>query len=726
MDNFKYKPLDLEQHAFRLIRLAKGSGPEIECELIHAFLDGGDIAPYDALSYTWGNPEITKSIKLNDKRFNITENLFHALQHLRLQDVDRMLWVDAVCIDQAHKEELGHQVRQMGKIYSQAHQVIIWLGLGTFGTDVLMDSLKTLHEKCNKYAYRGWSTTDQRWMDLWLQVQESQASDHGSYLQLYQRRGIKQILERSWFRRVWILQEVANAKLAIICVGTKSISSSIFALAPWLVGVPLEHHCQVVFDIMPGQSRKTSWWNEKRDLYTLLRKFNGSEATDSRDQIYALLGISSDAYDSDNIRADYTKTPSQVINTASLFLFGISGSQYHTMSEFLDNLTSLNQAALREIVHAKSVTKLADFLNDRGNDSSITITEEIFRAAVHNREHGKEVVEFLCKQPGKRGCITEEVVMAALGNRELGQQITPFLLEKHIIEINDTTSMGKGVIDSSEFWQSRNAVLLLLEQRKDRFMITEEMLQASARYLRSKRELTSALLKRYLLNCGGNKFEIEEAIKALEINWRTDWTTAPEVFYHQRPETANKIVTEVIGSVAEDWRCEVALLALLLRHHKNKVRIPEYVLLSVMEIWKSVEEIIILLFDKERHDPATVEAHPSFAPLNTRNPANRSPMWGRLGDSPMIMDLETNRERRKRLITFLSNSEELKSKINRAKQRSPIYGWKEVDLSSRLPPRTRVYLSYKEWRQTASLLNRPHLSVRWRVANLFHSHTVKP
>ena len=56
---------------------------------------------------------------------SITENLYLALQYLRLRDTDRILWVDAICIDQSNKKEQRHQVQQMGNTYSQADRVIL-------------------------------------------------------------------------------------------------------------------------------------------------------------------------------------------------------------------------------------------------------------------------------------------------------------------------------------------------------------------------------------------------------------------------------------------------------------------------------------------------------------------------------------------------------------------------------------------------------------------------
>jgi hypothetical protein len=69
---------------------------------------------------------------------------------------------------------------------------------------------------------------------------------------------------------------------------------------------------------MPGRSRQTSWWKDKRDLHTLLKKFRNSEATDKRDIVYALLGISSDACK--KLLPDYEKPLLQVICDTTLFL----------------------------------------------------------------------------------------------------------------------------------------------------------------------------------------------------------------------------------------------------------------------------------------------------------------------------------------------------------------------------------------------------------------------
>jgi hypothetical protein len=75
-----------------------------------------------------GDPTATERIYLKGLRFNVTTNLASALQHIRFQDQERTLWVDAVCINQKDIAERNHQVTQMQEIYLTARQAVVWLG----------------------------------------------------------------------------------------------------------------------------------------------------------------------------------------------------------------------------------------------------------------------------------------------------------------------------------------------------------------------------------------------------------------------------------------------------------------------------------------------------------------------------------------------------------------------------------------------------------------------
>lgn len=100
--SYKYKRLDLSTDAIRLIRILKGREDPIECQVFETCLDQVEGVPYEALSYVWGNKKSTDKILVDGYPFTVTENLFEALSNLRQFGRDRLLWIDAICIDQSH------------------------------------------------------------------------------------------------------------------------------------------------------------------------------------------------------------------------------------------------------------------------------------------------------------------------------------------------------------------------------------------------------------------------------------------------------------------------------------------------------------------------------------------------------------------------------------------------------------------------------------------------
>ena len=307
--------------------------------------------PYEALSYTWGSTVKTDKIKVNACEFDVTQNLYLALQYLRLENEDRILWTDGLCIDQMNDKEKGHQVQQMGNVYRRAERVVIWLGPATYDTNVLMDSIKQLEKESINYSKNNWRSSDQAWRDIWSNVQPNLRNIH-SNVEVRQRNGLESLFKRPWFSRVWILQEVANARGAVVVCGVKSVSARTFAIVPSLIGVTPPPHCQSILDIMPGPLREESWWSQNRDLRTLLLKFGKTAASDPRDNIYALLGISSDACNSDLLRAEYSKSVQEVIKDVVLFLLRCPQLRYtnflsdYTMPQFLESAGFLSNLAL--------------------------------------------------------------------------------------------------------------------------------------------------------------------------------------------------------------------------------------------------------------------------------------------------------------------------------------------------------------------------------------------
>lgn len=77
-----------------------------------------------ALSYTWGDPKIRKSITVDGKSSQITQNLWDALYHIRKDHEEVTIWVDALCINQTDFEEKNSQVPLMKHIYQMATGVL--------------------------------------------------------------------------------------------------------------------------------------------------------------------------------------------------------------------------------------------------------------------------------------------------------------------------------------------------------------------------------------------------------------------------------------------------------------------------------------------------------------------------------------------------------------------------------------------------------------------------
>ena len=81
--------------SFRIVELLPGrEGNRISCRL-HP-VDWSEAVEFEAISYSWGDPNATGPVECDGKQIVVTENLHVALTHLRYSDRSRMLWVDAL------------------------------------------------------------------------------------------------------------------------------------------------------------------------------------------------------------------------------------------------------------------------------------------------------------------------------------------------------------------------------------------------------------------------------------------------------------------------------------------------------------------------------------------------------------------------------------------------------------------------------------------------------
>ncbi|KAK8120375.1 hypothetical protein PG999_004495 [Apiospora kogelbergensis] len=200
---------------------------------MHPVPSNADTPDFEALSYAWGLLNLTASVVvctdlgkstapppttfITPKRslLRVGNNLFEALQYLRLPDEPRVMWIDALCINQNDFEERGQQVARMAHIYSRARKVVAWIG------PEHDDAIRALEG----LAYIGnqveWTTDDRivpspeatepRWWDP-----ETTLPFDDAFWGL-----VTKLVERPWFRRLWVIQEIqmGNTRSYLKCGG---------------------------------------------------------------------------------------------------------------------------------------------------------------------------------------------------------------------------------------------------------------------------------------------------------------------------------------------------------------------------------------------------------------------------------------------------------------------------------------------------------------------------
>jgi hypothetical protein len=190
----------------------------------------------------------------------VGQNLYSALEHLRDEKTVRVIWIDALCIDQSDNEEKSWQVQLMREIYQCAISVFIWLGPADATSHEAMDFLHLLGTKAMQLGLDGGSEVLERVLTQWgklasdppgyrdrstqrvtVKAFDSAESDcdfvMGDLNELYYSisgfyekdgllpvQGIADLFTRSWWSRTWVLQEISLAQKAGFVCGTKWLS----------------------------------------------------------------------------------------------------------------------------------------------------------------------------------------------------------------------------------------------------------------------------------------------------------------------------------------------------------------------------------------------------------------------------------------------------------------------------------------------------------------------
>ncbi|CZR51400.1 uncharacterized protein PAC_01275 [Phialocephala subalpina] len=349
MEVYKYQPLSPERNEIRLLKLipAPPRG-EVVIEVFHA--DATSNPEYEALSYVWGAPDLTHEVCIRTSRNDIlslnqrleklsfretrsklrvlpiTRNLAKALSYLTLPDRPRILWIDAICINQTDEVEKSREVAKMGEIYGQASRVVVWLGEGQEDSSLAITTLKAIGESIEYSDDGSWEIKPGS-EAYYLESELSNPRTARGKVLIWM--AIRNFFQAPWFTRLWVFQEVGRASDTIFMVGAEQVRRHILLGAfEWVIysskrsaslsrGIPILDEkiieiARPVFD--HSRRRKTLGHTPFRDLVNWTKRMR---CYDPRDRIYALLSLLHQD-EATKIVPNYSSTTEQVYTNAIL------------------------------------------------------------------------------------------------------------------------------------------------------------------------------------------------------------------------------------------------------------------------------------------------------------------------------------------------------------------------------------------------------------------------
>ncbi|KAH7163596.1 heterokaryon incompatibility protein-domain-containing protein [Dactylonectria estremocensis] len=341
-----YKPLPyyLREGHYRYTPIGEGStrvlflleAESFDDDLKGALLDVSlskkldDDFAYTALSYVWGTERSTHTISIGNETLYIGANLDSALRHIRRCDRPLLLWVDAICINQSDVQERNDQVYRMRQIYESAKDTIVYLG-DQSGEKIGISAWNYLERNSS------WALDANKDKDYSLpSARSSKTSDRGGLHDVYH-----DVLCRLWFSRVWVFQEAVVSKEISIQCGHRCILWDDFVRTvilhsdtndPFSESLRQRDNFMMVRQIWQArvafhlskdrECYLPTWYKQssnpqetQTNILDMLLRARNLRASDARDKIFALLGISTGFDWEANSTINYRMTTSQVYTT---------------------------------------------------------------------------------------------------------------------------------------------------------------------------------------------------------------------------------------------------------------------------------------------------------------------------------------------------------------------------------------------------------------------------
>ncbi|KAK2053832.1 HET-domain-containing protein [Colletotrichum caudatum] len=241
----EYKHAAIGERDFRLFSLAPGKLDEplrgdllvrpIDAYISEAAKHEAEHAEsehsYEAISYVWGSEEKPRRIALPAAaaaaEMAVTENLYHCLRRIRLEDRPRLVWADALCINQADGKEKEAQVMLMHDIYVGARRVLAYLGEEA---DASAEAVELIERYWRVSLPNPLNAGARAFVEGVLSepVPDAPAGAEAELPPLGDDKwvAVSRFWNRPWFRRVWAVQEFVLARDVLMICGDRAVSWS--------------------------------------------------------------------------------------------------------------------------------------------------------------------------------------------------------------------------------------------------------------------------------------------------------------------------------------------------------------------------------------------------------------------------------------------------------------------------------------------------------------------
>lgn len=359
---YKHQQLSDASKSIRLLTLLQDPlYSPVRCELLEVSFPSEQM--YTALSYVWGPPDTGCHVLINDRPLAVRKNLKAFLLRIRSRLAKGQtvtLWADAICIDQASTPEKNYQVRMMGEIYSNASDVIAWLG-DDGRIERLFKSLEDYQRKLARLSFEdanapNYSRTER---DTSMQAFMEYPEFGPDLLAFY---------NVEYFHRAWIIQELILApSLSLICGSSHLTHYGLITLFNHLryqrvmtgrnkVDIILGHYLDSKIEISHTHENQFT-------LNELIKLYGYTECSDPHDKIYAFIGTAKDLRT--DFVVDYNKPLRLLLMETILHDVQGSGMNDYFGITYLLNTSDLDSthlyshdAFLKKVVWASSFVKV--------------------------------------------------------------------------------------------------------------------------------------------------------------------------------------------------------------------------------------------------------------------------------------------------------------------------------------------------------------------------------